>query len=78
MLELIQLTFIFKQLSYGALSQAQSRWGECLWLKEAAERLMETAVSRRDFQMSLCTGDSWGIAGQEGLQDEKPSEGGGL
>lgn len=23
-------------------------------------------------------GDSWGIAGQEGLQEEKPSEGGGV
>lgn len=27
--------------------------------------------------MSLCMGDSWGIAGQEGLQEEKRSAGGG-
>lgn len=43
LLGLIQLTFIFKQLSYRALSQVQSTWGECLWLIDAAERLMEAA-----------------------------------
>ena len=47
MLEIVQLVFIFKQLSYRALLQVQSRWGKRLWLKRGAMRLTGAAACRR-------------------------------
>lgn len=75
MLEIIQLMFIFKQLSYRALLQVQLRLGKHLWLKGGPARLMEAAASGREgFQISLCTGTAGVLGDKRGLLGGKPSE----
>lgn len=75
-MEIVQLMFIFKQLSSRALLQVHCRWGKRPWLKRGAVRLMGAAACRGGECLDKpgpC--GAGGLGDRLGLQHEKPREG---